>query len=177
MALRKKILIPLLLAALAFLASPSGASGPPVPVGPGDRAPSMVLADTAGIDRDISRPLNDGGNVIIFFWSVFCSNCKEAMPLLLDLNTKWAQKGLTIWAVNVDGDRFSNAVKAFLDEATLPYPVVYDRLDGEYLIAADPLEVSKTPTIIVIGKTGIIKLRQEINLDIAEVEKSIADPN
>lgn len=164
-------------AAACVFAAHTATAAPPAPVHVGDKAPSMVLADTAGKNQDISRPLAEGGKVVIFFWSVFCSNCKEAMPLLLDLNGKWAGKGLTIWAVNVDGDRFSNAVKAFLNDASLPYPVVYDRLDGEFLIAADPLQVTKTPTLLVIGEKGVLKLRQEITVDIAEVEKALSDQN
>ena len=149
--------------------------GPVLASKPGDKAPSMVLKDTAGIDRDISKPLKEGGKSAIFFWSVFCSNCKEAMPLLLDLEAKWAGKGLTIWAVNVDGERFSNAVKAFLADANLPYPVVYDRLEGEFLVAADPLGVSKTPTLLILDAGGVIKLRQEVVVDLAEVEKVLSE--
>lgn len=133
----------------------------------------MVLPDPTGKEVDISKPLTPNGVVCIYFWSVFCPNCKEAMPILLELNSAWEKKGLTIWAVNVDGDRFSNAVKAYLDDAGLPFSVAYDKLDGELLVAADPMGVSKTPTLILLDREGRLALRQEINIEPPVIAKKL----
>lgn len=135
----------------------------------------MVLAGPDGVKHDISRSAEPGTPVCIYFWSVFCSNCKDAMPLLFELESKHKGKGLAIWAVNVDGDRFTNAVDAYLKDAELPFPVVYDRLEGQYLVAADPLGVSKTPTLLIIGADGVVKLRQEVVIDLPAVEKTVSE--
>lgn len=140
---------------------------------PGSRLPSMVLQDRLGARHDIA--VSAGGPVVLYFWSVFCPNCKEAFPALISFYGKWKDKGLTLWAVNVDGDRFSNAVAAFLDEAELPFPVAFDRLEGENLVAADPLGVSKTPTLYLADAQGKVLLRQAIDLDFGAVEKAVAD--
>ena len=111
---------------------------------------------------------------MIFFWSVFCPNCKEAIPDLVALHESWSTRGLDVWAVNVDGDRFSNAVVAYLREANLPFPVVYDRLEGEVLVAADPLGVTKTPTLYLAAGDGQIALRQVVQMNYEEVERTLA---
>lgn len=159
----------------AVCASFGIAADGPKPGTPGSKVPAMVLPEPAGPTHDISKGRDGKGAVCIYFWSVFCSNCKEAMPLLLELNSKWAQKGLTIWAVNVDGDRFSNAVVAFLKDAELPFTVVYDKLEGQYLVAADPLGVAKTPTLIIIDQDGLVRLRQEVVVDLPAVEKTVSE--
>lgn len=156
------------------------ADAPPAPpatkialLDPGAKLPSMTLLDQKGVSHDISRSETKGGAVGIYFWSVFCPNCKEALPELVRLYQNVKDRGFTLWAVNVDGDRFSNAVLAFLAEAELPFPVVFDRLEGEYLIAADPLGVSKTPTLYLADANGTVLLRQVIEIDVAAAEKAL----
>lgn len=166
------LLVCIAMAVGAAAAIASEGSGPGFP---GARPPSMILAEPEGPKHDISKSKNGTGPVAIYFWSVFCSNCKEAMPLLLELDARWSAKGLTIWAVNVDGDRFSNAVVSFLKTANLPFTAVYDRLEGDMLVAADPLAVSKTPTLIILDRGGEIKLRQEIAVDLPAVEKTVSE--
>jgi peroxiredoxin len=145
----------------------------PAPRGPGDLVLPLVLQDVAGGTHDLAAAIAKGP-VVLFFWSVYCPNCKEAMPGLVALHGKWGGRGLTVWAINVDGDRFSNAVRAYVDEMALPFPALYDRLEGEYLVAADPLGVSKTPTIFLIDGEGRIVLRQTVDVDYDALATSVA---
>jgi thiol-disulfide isomerase/thioredoxin len=134
---------------------------------PGEALPQVVLEDLSGR----SHPLGASGTgpALWFFWSVFCPNCKEVMPHLAELQRDWEGRGLKVWAINVDGDRFSNAVRSYVRDVELPFPVVYDRLDGDYLVAADPLGVAKTPTLYLAGADGRIALRQVIEVDFEAV--------
>lgn len=129
----------------------------------GEALPAVVLEDLAGASHALGG--SGPGPALLFFWSVFCPNCKEVMPDLAQLQRDWAGRGLRIWAINVDGDRFSNAVRSYVRDVELPFPVLYDRLEGEYLVAADPLGVSKTPTLYLAGADGRIALRQVIEVD------------
>ncbi len=130
---------------------------------PGDPVPALALDDLDG-NRLRLEPGQDRA-VLLYFWSVYCPNCKEAMPGLVSLTQEWQPKGLRVWAVNVDGARFSNAVVAYAREMDLPFPVVFDRLEGEYLVAADPLGVTKTPTAYLVGPDGRVAARQVVRLD------------
>ena len=164
------------LAALLAWAAVAAAADPPgmfVPVAEGERLPPLVLADRDGVEHDISRS-PDGGPVGIFFWSVFCPNCRELIPRVARLQAEWEGRGLTLWAVNVDGRRFSNAVDAYLAEETFSLRVVYDRLDGEYLVAADPLGVSKTPTLYLADAAGRVIFRQAVAIELDAAAAALA---
>lgn len=131
---------------------------------PGETLPAMTLNDMEGVPHSLD-PATAGRPVLLFFWSVYCPNCKEAMPALVELATGAAGDKVLVWAINVDGERFSNAVKVYVRDMELPFPTVYDRLEGEYLVAADPLGVSKTPTLYLADQSGTILLRQVIEID------------
>jgi len=139
----------------------------------GERIPSFTLEDPAGREHRLGGP--GAGPELLLYWSVFCPNCKEVMPEVAGLHREWVGRGLTTWAINVDGDRFSHAVGAYLQEADLPFPVVYDRLDGEVLVAADPLGVTKTPTLYLADARGRVVLRQAVEMDLEAVRKALAD--
>jgi len=137
----------------------------------GEFLPVVTLEDLAGEGHALGTP--GAGPSVLFFWSVFCPNCKEAIPGLVELHKAWGGRGLQVWAINVDGDRFSNAVQSYVREMDLPFPVVYDRLEGELLVAADPLGVTKTPTLYLAGPDGRIALRQVIEMDFAPVAQAL----
>ncbi|MBI5017001.1 MAG: TlpA family protein disulfide reductase [Deltaproteobacteria bacterium] len=160
------------MAGLLLLLGGAIAAAAPLP-GPGDRLPDVVLQDLTGGDHELAAALGKGP-VVVFFWSVYCPNCKEAMPGLVGLHRKWRERGLTVWAVNVDGDRFSNAVRAYVSDMELPFPVLYDRLEGDLLVAADPLGVSKTPTLFLADGDGRILLRQTVEVDYEALATAVA---
>ncbi len=140
---------------------------------PGEPLPAMTLYDLEGQGHDLRRE-QAGRPAVLFFWSVYCPNCKEAIPEILELHRTRSPE-LLVWAINVDGERFSNGVRAYVEDLGLPFPVLYDRLEGEYLVAADPLGVSKTPTLYLAGEDGKILLRQVIQMDVPAVEALLED--
>ena len=139
---------------------------------PGEPLPSMTLNDMDGIPHTLD-PAGAGRPVLLFFWSVYCPNCKDAMPGLVELASGAAGEQVEVWAINVDGERFSKAVKVYVRDMQLPFPTVYDRLEGEYLVAADPLGVSKTPTLYLSGRDGRILLRQVVEIDTEAVAAAL----
>ena len=168
------VLVGLVLACQAAAADPAGMFRLREP---GESLPAMTLNDMEGAPHSLD-PATAGRPVLLFFWSVYCPNCKEAMPELMELATGAAGQQVLVWAINVDGEAFSNSVKAYVRDMKLPFPTVYDRLEGEYLVAADPLGVSKTPTLYLADRTGTIRLRQVIQIDtravVAALQASVA---
>ncbi len=159
---------------VALAAAVAGASTRPTfrLLDPGEAVAPFSLRDLDGADRRIAAA--DGNPEILFFWSVYCPNCKEAMPGLVELAGRWADRGLRVWAVNVDGERFSNGVRVYVRDMDLPFPVVYDRLEGEILVAADPLGVRRTPTLYLLDGAGKVVERQVIEVDYDLLERDLA---
>lgn len=139
---------------------------------PGETLPKFELFDLNGKKHSLD-PAALKKPTILFFWSVYCPVCKEAIPGMLELFKDWKEQGVDVWAINVDGDRFSNAVVSFSKDMSSDFKVLYDRLEGEYLVAADPLGVSKTPTLYLSNAKGKIVLRQVIEVDYKEVATTL----
>jgi len=140
---------------------------------PGETLPPMTLYDLDGRPHTLAP---GGGEVpmLLFFWSVSCPDCREAMPGLAAFHTSEQSRGVLVWAINVNGQPFSNSVRAYATDMELPFPVLYDRLEGDSLVAADPLGVSRTPTLYLAGADGKIVLRQVIRLDLEAVARAVS---
>ncbi|WP_169709382.1 TlpA family protein disulfide reductase [Deferrisoma camini] len=164
---------PVLTAVLAAVALVGTAAAEPLfrLLDPGEQVAPFELRDPQGASHRLARA--EGTPELLFFWSVYCPNCKEAMPGLVELSRRWQGRGVRVWAVNVDGERFSNAVRSYVRAMELPFPVVYDRLEGETLVAADPLGVTKTPTLYLLDGKGRVVTRQVVEVDYAQLERDL----
>jgi thiol-disulfide isomerase/thioredoxin len=131
-----------------------------------------------------------GKFVLIDFWGYWCSPCVYAMPVLIDLHERYADKGLAIISVHVDnfGD-VDTAAK--LDAKTadiksslwggreLPFPTALSAgittPDGYDGLAAAQYGVLSYPTTILIDREGKVVGEFAENRDFksaaAEIEK------
>jgi thiol-disulfide isomerase/thioredoxin len=92
--------------------------------------PLATRSAPAGEDRRLTQLLaqHKGRPVVINFWATWCEPCREEMPSLARLATRWQARGLAVLTVAVaDNDK---RVEEFLWE-TLPekqtLPVLQDR--------------------------------------------------
>lgn len=123
-------------------------------VQPGERAPSFTL------DRLDGRPFafvsGDGTPTLLVFWSAFCPLCRELTPELVALSKRHGNS-IRFLSVNLDGNRFRNAVRSFVEDHEIPFPVLLDDIRGDFFIASDPYGVSKTPTAVLVDSGGIVR--------------------
>lgn len=90
--------------------------------------------------------------VLIDFWFVGCGPCRAATPGLVALHKKYAEKGLTIIALNVDdGDEKTRAQKYFQDNVTAKGG--YTGYFGAAGVA-QTYGVTGYPTMVLIGADG-----------------------
>lgn len=120
---------------------------------PGERAPAFTLSTLDG-ERLTYRP--GGGASLVVFWSAFCPLCRELLPSLNDPIRRNGER-IRALGVNLDGPRFKAAVRTFLAENDLPYPVVLDVLEGDYFVASDRFGIEKTPTALLVDGAGIVR--------------------
>jgi thiol-disulfide isomerase/thioredoxin len=94
-----------------------------------------------------------GKTVVLNFWGSWCSPCRDEAPTLAALDDKYSSKGVAFLGDDV-GDTPANAL-AFTQSVGITYPSFND---NGYLVVADfsqaRVEVSDTPTTVVIDKTG-----------------------
>ena len=141
MSLRKHPLwVSVLLLALPAFAGP----GPPAPTA---SAPAFSLPGRTGtVSLDSLR----GRVVYVDFWASWCDPCRRSFPWLNSLNERYAGKGLTIVAIDLDKDR--RAADAFLEEFPASFLVAYDPAGR----TAEAYRVSAMPSSFLIGPTGAL---------------------
>lgn len=97
-----------------------------------------------------------GQVVLIDFWASWCKPCQKEFPFLVELHQRYAKKGFTVVAINLDEHPAS--MKKFLEklETKVPFPVVADpkgKLPELY-------HVEGMPTTVFIDRNGFVRYRQ-----------------
>ncbi|MDP1815065.1 MAG: TlpA disulfide reductase family protein, partial [Leadbetterella sp.] len=60
----------------------------------GDIAPGFTLEDISGNTIKLSDYNNNV--VLLEFWATWCPPCKESIPELIEINSKYKTKGFTV---------------------------------------------------------------------------------
>jgi cytochrome c biogenesis protein CcmG, thiol:disulfide interchange protein DsbE len=118
----------------------------------GDMLPSFTFAAIDG--RSIRIPDYLQGRVIILhFWMIGCSSCREEMPAMETLYVQYRNKGLEILAVNIGQKK--ETVKKFGVELKVSYPILIDPdLKGSLTY-----NVTDVPRTYLIDRRGIIRYK------------------
>ena len=127
------------------------ATGPRV----GEMAPDFSLTDLSNQSHSLSE-LRKNGYVLLVFWSTKCHICHAMIPRFKTIHEKYADKGLTLAAINV-GFEDREEVDDYAFEFKLNY-LVLNEDDKKSQIAQDYRLVG-TPTIQLIAPDGTVKYR------------------
>lgn len=90
---------------------------------PLDIAPDFQFTDLNGQEHRLSDWTRQGKYVLLNFWAPWCPYCREEMPLLLDLQKRYADQGLQIIGPAVDRQR--DPVADYVAVMDVPYPIFY----------------------------------------------------
>ena len=132
----------LLLVAIIGLLTPLAVSAAEV----SKPAPDFTLKSLSGENLKLSEMA--GNVVLINFWASWCGPCREEMPLLNALHSKYESLGFTVLGVNVEED--VNGAKGFLKNFPVDFPVLLDntnRVSKQYKVIA-------MPTTVVVDRDG-----------------------
>jgi peroxiredoxin/Flp pilus assembly protein TadD len=121
---------------------------------PGEAPPAFVLSDLAGVPVDSAKLA--GAPAVVLFWSTWSPRSAEMFEDFKRHASAYADKGLRIVAINIDGENLGPAQKEAIREyATgrgLPFPVLFD----EGLRTFSAWGVMAHPTEVVLDKEGRI---------------------
>ena len=127
----------------------------PPPVAAGVKAPAFSVVDLDGVTQAL--PDKNSKATVVVFWATWCPHCRSDVPLLKDLATKYADKGLRILAVSIDRD--VEKLKQFVAQEQLPYPVIASEGPGispEQAALPDRYENQGVPGYIIVDGKGLI---------------------
>ena len=134
--------------AMVTVAAPRALRAQDLGIEVGSTAPGAKVMTLDGKDADLSAYIGKMP-VVMEFWAVWCPNCKELEPTLLDVAKKYGTRvkfvGIAV-SVNQTPDR----VKAFVDKHGLPGDQLFDTKGN----ATGAYDVPATSYVVVLDKTG-----------------------
>lgn len=138
--------ISLILVVALFCAAPAFAV-----LSKGQPAPPIKVTTTSG--QQVTLANYRGHVLVIDFFATWCPPCRESIPHLVELNSKYGKLGLQVLGLSLD-EGGEKELKAFAADKRLNYPVA---IAGDEL--ANQYGVRSIPTMYIINKKGMVAQR------------------
>ena len=132
------------LVAAALLATPAVIAGEAT--GP---AAEFRLQSRTG--EAVSLSSLKGQVVLINFWATWCGPCRKEMPLLEQIQKKYAPLGFTMLGVNVEED--TRLMDTFLKDVPVTFPILLDPANG----VSKLYNVSAMPSTVIVDRKGTVR--------------------
>lgn len=126
----------------------------PAPVTTGTQAPAFSALDLSGATQTVPVPASVV--TLVQFWATWCPHCRSDLALLKTLSARYQAQGFRIVTVSVDKDL--TALRRFVQEQKLPYPVIaaYEQPPSAQSSLPELYEMEGIPAYYVIDAQGII---------------------
>ncbi len=112
-------------------------------------APDFALKSSTGENLRLSEYRGDV--VMINFWATWCGPCRQEMPLLDQLYTRYERVGFSLLGVNIDDD--SARAMDMIKELGVSFPVLFDaRKEVSQLYNVDAM-----PVTILVDREGTVR--------------------
>ena len=115
----------------------------------GQPAPDFALKSSTGENMRLSEYRGDV--VMINFWATWCGPCRQEMPLLDELYSRYQRVGFNLLGVNIDDD--SRRAMQMIEELGVNFPVLFDaRKEVSKLY-----EVEAMPVTVIVDRAGTVR--------------------
>ena len=115
----------------------------------GKPAPDFALKSSAGQNLRLSEYRGDV--VMINFWATWCGPCRQEMPLLDQLYSRYERVGFNLLGVNIDDD--SDRALDMIRELGVNFPVLFDaRKEVSKLYDVDAM-----PVTVLVDREGNVR--------------------
>jgi peroxiredoxin len=115
----------------------------------GKPAPDFALKSSTGANLRLSEYRGDV--VMINFWATWCGPCRQEMPLLDQLYSRYQRVGFSLLGVNIDDD--SSRAMDMIHELGVSFPVLFDsRKEVSKLYQVDAM-----PVTVLVDREGNVR--------------------
>ncbi len=135
------------LAALSLIASFALASAA------SDRA-ELVLPDLSGDQQRLEQYREQV--VVLNFWATWCVPCREEMPLLVDIQNRYASRDVVVVGASADDESTRMQIRPFVEELGITFPI----WTGATTADMDRLGLgTELPATAIIDRDGRVAFR------------------
>ncbi len=128
----------------------------------------VELTDTSGHTRSLSD--YRGHVVLLNFWATWCLPCREEIPLLVSMQSRFGAQGLQVVGAAADAWSYRERVSAAAEELRINYPVWLGATRAH--MSRLGLEAS-LPATAIMDENGAVVAHIQGPLDAADVEKRL----
>jgi peroxiredoxin len=114
-------------------------------------APAPQFTLTARSGANVSLGQYKGQVVMLNFWASWCGPCRQEMPLLDSIYTKYKRMGFTLIGVNVEPD--SKSANDWLKQTPVSFPILYDKESK----VSKMYDVEGMPSTVIIDRAGKVR--------------------
>ena len=114
------------------------------------KAPAWTLRDVDG--KEVKSADFKGKVVVVDFWATWCPPCRKEIPAYIEMQKKYADRGLVILGFSVD-ELTPAEVKAFGVQMKMNYPILMADSETAGLFGG----VQGFPTAFVIDRDGNVR--------------------
>lgn len=120
----------------------------------GAPAPSYRTVSLGG--DSVSLAAQRGKVVLFNVWATWCHPCRDEIPELKNIHAKYRARGLELIGVSVDADGTDEAIRSFMKDFQMEYPVWRDpdeRVSSQFLVIG-------VPATFLIDRQGVLRWRK-----------------
>jgi cytochrome c-type biogenesis protein len=118
-------------------------------------APAPAYAATSLAGDSVSLAGLRGKVVLMNVWATWCGPCRKEIPELRALHTKYKDRGLEVVGISVDAEGTDDAIRSFLQEFKMDYPIWRDPNEG----VSSLFRLAGVPATLLIDRSGVIRWR------------------
>ena len=115
----------------------------------GQTAPDFALKSNSGENLRLSEYRGDV--VMVNFWATWCGPCRQEMPLLDQLYSRYQRVGFTLLGVNIDDN--SGKAMTMAKELGVSFPVLFDSKKE----VSKLYQVDTMPATVLIDREGTVR--------------------
>ena len=115
----------------------------------GQTAPDFALKSSSGENLRLSEYRGDV--VMVNFWATWCGPCRQEMPILDELYSRYQRVGFSLLGVNID-DNSSKAMN-MVSELGVTFPVLFDSRKE----VSELYDVDAMPVTLLIDREGTVR--------------------
>jgi peroxiredoxin len=115
----------------------------------GQPAPDFALRSSSGENLRLSEYRGDV--VMINFWATWCGPCRQEMPLLDELYSRYQRVGFNLLGVNIDDD--SSRAMDMINELGVSFPVLFDATKEVSRL----YQVDAMPVTVIVDREGNVR--------------------